>query len=233
MRRSLSIFLWILVGALAAGGGVGYFLHVANQDRMQLVEQAQRAERQAQQQKAANAQLATEANTKLKDASAQIQRAKDELAAHQKHEVDLAAALPLPKPLPRTLRNWNQTFSIHLGLSLLVPPFSYATETDNGLNFLRASAQGDMPWMTVIPYDADHEQQWSAAVTNTVPILYTFDHQHTLTGVRGMHQNTQATIYLLRLQNFSTSTHLFWIESHYPVDEQEILQTLSTLSVNP
>ncbi len=115
MRRSLSICLWILVGALAAGLSVGYFLRAANLDREALAAQARAAEQRAQESKAASTRLAEEANTKLQDASAEIQRAKDELNAHRKYQQQLAQATPLPKPIARNLRNWTQTFSISLG----------------------------------------------------------------------------------------------------------------------
>ncbi len=233
MRRSISIFLWILVGAFAAGGSVGYFLHTANQDRQFLVTQTRHAELSAEQAKTASTRLAQDANHKLQEASSEIQRVKEELSTYREHQRNLARAVSLPKPVGRMLRGWNPTLSLRLGLSFLVPPGTYATETHDRLTALSRGVAGDQTWMTIVPYDKLSELSWLQSVTNTVPVLYTFDHQHTLIGFRGTQTDTSDIIYVLHLSNFSTSTHLLWLAPNTVSDEERALQTLSTLSVNP
>lgn len=231
MKRSLSVFIWILIGALAASGGLGYFLHQANQDRQHLLNLAHAAEQRAQEAQTANLHLTNEANTKLQDASKEVQRTKEELEIYKQHQADYAAATPLRRPADRTLRSWTPAISIPLGLSLLVPPLSSADTNSAQLILSTTSSRQVARWMTIAPYQANEEQTWLQSTTNTQPIRYTTNGQ-TLVGVKGVNIYTSLPQYIFRLQTLTTSTHLLWIQPNAAVNDQRILDTLSTLSVN-
>lgn len=229
MRTSVQVLLWILVGALAAGLGVGYFLHRANLDLQQYSTETKQLKKELKKTKAANDALALEANTRI-DQAEQVARAAARLAEQLTEERRLIAqATLLQAPLPRTLKNWETALSVGLGVSVRIPPGSKSVTDTSTLALVRDT---DIAWLSATIYNPQHEQILTIPLTSSTPVTFLANHD-LLTGVRAVTQDTKMPVYVLhRLSNAST-THLIWGTVSRGVDEATFLSTLATMTFRP
>lgn len=229
MRRSVSILLWILTGALASGIGVGYFLHQANIDRETLIKEATMARAQASSSKIQLDKLAEEANTKLDSAWKEVGLAKKQL---QEQRILLAQAVVLQKPLPAQKKYWKTIISVPLGFSIEVPPGSEGSVTDNLVSLLvDPPVAGGSDWLDISTYDKAHEDMWMSYLEDTTSTVAFLANGNLLHGVKGRIRDTAATGFVLRIGDSATSTHLLWARNRVGISDQKIFQTVATLSL--
>lgn len=228
MKRSISVLLWILVGALASGVGIGYFLHAANADRRELVTEAEQAKQEAAATKAANDQLADEANKKLADASEEVANAQKLLKEYQDERLLMTQAVPLTQPTARQLKLWSEQVSVGLGVSVHLPPGNQALATDSSLVALRSGDPAGQ-WLSIAAYDDQQDRTLSQSLQNAEPVKYLVG-THLLLGVRGKLSDLPGNVYVLHAQSAASSTHLFWARSSTSIPDETILQTLATLN---
>lgn len=229
MRRSMSVLLWILVGAVAASVGIGYFYHQANRDREALAAEVDQAKQEALAAKSANEDLANEANRKLAEASLQIDQAQQQLKKYEAERILLSQAIVLTKPAPRLVWSWKEAVALPLGVSLTVPPVSKIIQADSALALATqtdASLEGE--WLIVSAYDETREQTLTQTLEQTEPVAYSIDGR-LLVGVHGKEMNTGGDTYLLHTQTAATSTHLIWARANAHVPGTTILNALATL----
>lgn len=232
MRRSIAVLFWILVGALASAGGVGYFFHQANVDRQRLTDEAQSSKDLLEKTKTASQQLADEANKKLADASQEVAKAQQALKTMQEERALQAKAVPLAKPDARTLRGWPETVNLPLGISLRLPSTMQSTSTDGVLAaYLRPrfSYETVQQWLSISAYDKTHESDLEQSLKETQSVIYQVQNRF-LIGVKGKLSDLPGMVYVLRVGNNATSTHLIWARTNAGVTDEKVLDVLSTLS---
>ncbi|MSR85075.1 hypothetical protein EXS71_01370 [Candidatus Uhrbacteria bacterium] len=234
MKRSIAIFLWILIGALASGLAVGYFLHRANNDRGQLATEKEAAKRQTEETLATNRKLVEEANQKLAGADEEVAKAQERIKRYEIERDLLLRATRLDKPSSFQLKSWKTFLSLPLGISLQVPPGSYAT-SDQALVSVRINENipGENDWLNISTYDPTFEQsRLQDLVDSTSSVRYLVDGS-LLTGVRGRIRDTAAFGYVLHAQAHGVITHLVWVRPRVGLSDQRMLQTIATLNFRP
>lgn len=232
MKRSIAILFWILLGAVASAAGVGYFFHEANVDRQRLANEAQAAKDLLAQTKAASQKLADEANKKLADASKEVADAQLALKAAQEENALRNKAVTLVKPDARTLRGWLETINLPLGISLRVPTTMQATSTNQLLAaYVRpqTSFTSADQWLSISSYDKTHETDLKKSLKETESLVYQVQNR-LLVGMRGKLADLPGFVYVLRVGNATTSTHLIWARTSAAVTDQKALDVLATLS---
>jgi len=222
MKRSVSVFLWILVGACASGLAIGYFLHRANVDRERLGRQMSEAEHQLQEIKSNSQKLAEEANRKIADASMEIIKTQALIKQYQE-------ARELKQPDYRTLRYWKETISPSLGVAIKYPPTAFVSQTDPDIRLASRdglSSSEDI-WLIIQRYDPNQEQVSLQGWDQTTSV-------HFIVGDRLFNGwKTLPSSYVLRVQSNTTSTHLIIAHSNPQISEQRLLDTLSTINFRP
>ncbi len=232
----MHILIWILVGAVASGLGVGYALHQSNADRARLMQEARQARAQADAAHALQVRVAEEANQKLTTAANEIAKAQQTIQQLEEERTLIAQAEVLKKPGLATLKHWSAAISLPLGLSIQLPPLT--TGAPNEATLIATTISPTFPkvleqqWLSIAPYQASLEQEISSQLKDTTAITYAVQGR-LLRGVRGHHADTPEMLYLLRVQQFASSTHLIWAKAAHPITEQTILDTLATLSFRP
>lgn len=122
MKRAWSILLSVLLGAIFVGLGTGYFLHLANQDRKSLVDEAQCARAEAIKAQEEREKTVLETNQKLAQANQEIEKAQEALRLLGLEKQLLASAKPLAAPAPKLVSGWSAVVSASLGLSFSIRP---------------------------------------------------------------------------------------------------------------
>jgi hypothetical protein len=228
MRRSISVILWILVGACASGIGIGVFFVQANRDRARLIEEAERARREAEDAQAMTDRLAEEANAKVTAANAEVSKARELLKKYEEERALLANAKALTPPNGRLLRSWSEAFSIPLGVSVKLPPGTRALRWDDVLAAGTWTTSSTDQWLNVFFYRPNDETILRRSVPEAESVAYLVDGQ-LLVGVRGALADGSGTLYVLRTLAGATSTHLLWASTNDAVNETRLLETLATL----
>lgn len=230
MKRSVTVLLWILLGAAASGLGVGYFLHQANADRERLAQQARYAELTAEKTKEATDKIVAEANQKMAAASEEIAKAKKLISEQEQNQRLASQAIALPKPAARALARSKESISLPLGLSIWIPAGSIANVTDTTvIAALDPAASGkNDPWLVITPYAAMSENQMLQNVSSTAQADYAVGGR-LLVGWRGVSRDLASVIYVLRVRGAATTTHLIWGKTNSLVNEKKILDTLATM----
>lgn len=232
MKRSIAVLFWILIGAVASAAGVGYFFHQANADRQRLVNEAQTAKDLLAQTKAASEKLAAEANKKLADASKEVADAQDALKIAQEQNALRDKAVPLTKPDARSMRGWPEVVNLPLGISLRLPTTLQATSTESVLASYvrpRTAAEAAEQWLSVTSYDKAHETDLKKSLKDTETLVYQVQNR-LLVGMRGKLADLPGFVYVLRVGDAATSTHLIWARTNATVTDQKALEVLATLS---
>jgi len=225
MSKPVTIIGWILLGAGASSLGIGYFLHAANADRGRLAEKIVETQSQLEQIQKEQADFHTEANKKLQDASQQVTQMQEALARYQKEQALMATATQLTKPDPWTLRTWQSTFSIPLGVSLRVPPGNIAVPMDQSL----ALENNGVPWLNLETYSTSGEDLYLTDLLSPETVTY-LSNGRVLTGHRGKITSSHGTVYVMRV-DLPNSSLLIWAKTGGNVTDKLILQALATLDL--
>jgi len=223
----------MLLGAVACGSGLGYFLKQANADREFLNVRLRAAETQMAQTKSDSDQLAKEANTKVEIASQEVARMQKELQSIENERHILAKAIPLAKPDGRSLKSWIEAFSIPLGISIRLPTGAIVTEYETRIEsaIARRYSEEKTPWISIKTYDAGEEYQQTQPLTQTEPVSFLVG-GNLLMGVRGIDGSTSSTVYVLRLVINREPKALIWTKTAAnQITEEKIRQSLATLSL--
>jgi type II secretory pathway pseudopilin PulG len=112
MRRFTSVLISILLGALAVGVGMGYFLMKANNDRERLALIAQAAEQESQEAIQAREQAIKAANAKLDAANTEITKAQETIKAFNEERALIQSATVLRTPNAKEIKGWSEIVSL-------------------------------------------------------------------------------------------------------------------------
>ncbi|MBM3204697.1 hypothetical protein FJZ48_01805 [Candidatus Uhrbacteria bacterium] len=203
MRRSFSIVIWILIGAIASGVGIGFFLHQANTDRVKLVQQTNQAKAEVELAKKQSVQVTEEANAKLaaaeKDLKTQLERVRQERKL-------FSQAVPL-RPSATITKYWNTNLSLPLGISIQSPTNYLVNTSSSGLLALN-HPYNDLV-LNVAPYSSGREYELQQILSNTSTVVYLID-EHLVHGWIGTGTEPYGSDFVLRAQTDGTASHLLW-----------------------
>jgi ElaB/YqjD/DUF883 family membrane-anchored ribosome-binding protein len=222
MLRPWYVFCWILLGALAAGTGIGIFLHQSNVERLTLQRQTAQAKEEASQVVTRAEQVTQEANKRLEEAQKQIAKLQEERDL-------LSRSRPFPEPNPRLLKTWRHTASLPLGISLRIPS-SYQATTGTDVTIMVPQIKA--PFLTLQPWDdRNADAMINGAATSSV--LYRKDallfkgQKYIGTGGDGAHSWT-----LFRLERTGSDALMIFIQPTSNAQEDLALSILSTLTLS-
>lgn len=228
MSKTLNVFAWILLGAMAASLGTGFFLYQANVQRAALAAEADVAKKQAADLAAQSKTLADEANTKLGQASEEVKRAQDLVKQYddERRMIERAQIL-IPSTKSKT---WKESLNIPLGITLRLPPT--AKEQTNEGDFTSIPTQTGSftdpePWLRISPYSKDNEQMLLGSVSGTQEALF-FSAGKLFAGVHGDIQSHPG--YVLRVQSAASSTQLIWMHTAPGIRDADLLDVIASLS---
>ncbi|MEO5928191.1 MAG: hypothetical protein ABIO72_05710 [Patescibacteria group bacterium] len=212
MRRAATILLGILLGALAAGLGIGFFLMKANTDRARLADEVAATVAEATQARDENTKAIQAANTKLNASNTEVAKAQALIKSLQEERDQIAHATALVPPPPKAIRGWQDAVSLGQELSLKLP--ATLVVDGNTTNALTASLKGstlaDARILGITPYDAARESELLASFTHATSVSYLVDNR-LLTGSEGSINGTDGTLYVLRIRKDGVATHLLWL----------------------
>lgn len=231
MRRSVAIFLWILIGGLSSGLSVGFFLYKSNLDRATLVLELSEARAQAEAALQSSENVAADANKKIHDAERAMAKLRDQLNHAKTETLLIASAVPLSPPPPRLLRNWNEQLSIPLGITIKTPPDIKTQTSDHAIILGPASSRnGDAmdQRVTVTRYRNDTEKDLISRLRETAPVVFTISGRW-LYGTKGKFADLPGEVTVLRAQSGQTDTHLIWARTDKDFTERRLQDILSTL----
>jgi len=233
MRRATTILIGILLGALATGLGTGIFLKKANDDRTRLAMEMQKTAQDAAESRLENAKAVEDANAKLNAANGEVAKAQA-LIKELREERDLAAkATALVPPPAKTVRGWTDIVSIAQNVSFKLPPVLKLESDDTAEQMtlvLKDATVPDPRRVSFMPYDEPRERELLAAFTTSTALAYLADGR-LLTGSRGLLAGSRDAIYVLRVRNAGTATHLVWLKTDAAkgLDDTVILTLLASL----
>lgn len=233
MRRTLSVLLWILLGAFASGASVGFFLHQSNQDRLALLRQLEQTKQELANAKRVNEQIHDEAAQRIALAKSQAEETQLRLQKLDEAHALIEKAQALPK-ITQT-KQWSEQVSVPLGLSFLTPPKSQSWMTDQILGVGSGnpqSAQGLDQWLSVSAYDQKREESIASQLENAKQVVFKAG-DHILIGKRGILKNTDAVTYVMQSQQDGQPTHFLWARTNKDVNETRLLETLGSFSFGP
>ncbi len=206
MRRAASILLSILLGALAVGIGMAFFLKQANEDREHLADLASHARREANAAQEAAQQTIKTANQKLAAANEEIFKAQQMMTGLREEKELLATAIRPTLPSPRVQKTWVEQVLPEFGVAVKRPIFAATT------------------WPGYIgAYEDKTFRETVARVSATSSRIYAVDGR-VLEGVRGLGTDGIG-ITILRVRSNGQFTHLLWIA----LDEKTTEHILATL----
>lgn len=226
MKPALTVFGYILIGAAAAGVGTGFFLIQANHDRAALVEQKQQAERQAEELLAASRRIADEANQKIEEASAEVEKTRERIKALEDEQAMIKEATPLTRAA-RT-QYWNEILHLSLGFSVRVPrtavEFSHVTSS----LVVGPKQAGAEPWMETYAWSQEEESSLDARLQDPKAFFYLVSGR-LVAGKKG-NLADGGKGYVLRVQSGGTPTLLIWAKEASGFGEREITDMISSLT---
>lgn len=228
MRRATSIIIGILLGALAAAIGVGFFLKRANDDRAALAERAAQTVKEANKSREQSAQAILAANQKLETADGEVSKAQQIIKNLREENQLLQTATVLPPPTSRATSGWQDVVSLDQGLTLKIPaPNTVETNDASALSIYDPLRQ-DLPqtWLSFIPYQAKTERSLLGSLSNTSSVALVVDGQ-LLTGVQGTRFLEDGPVYVLQVHHQGEISHLIWMRT--PVKQNTALMVLATL----
>ncbi len=204
MTDNRSLFLAVLLGALATAIGMGTFLHLANADRVRLGKEIQASQEAAAQALAEKERVAAEASGKIDQANAEIINAQRVLADLEKERKLLATAVRLDAPATWEIRNWKPALASSLEVSLSLPPGT-AVDSDRDALFSAVRTNRDEdPWLKITPYDARVVAELEASLADASERAYLVD-GHLVSGAVGMKDGVR--IWSFRVWHSASSTH--------------------------
>ena len=236
MRRFSSILLSILLGAIAVGASMGFFLNKANADRASLADIAAQAQSQAKEAQETREQAVSEANKKLDAANTEIKKAQSAITALKEERDLIAKATPLHEPTPRELRGWKQSIDLPLGVNITYPPNVEEISNDKSSLVLSKTSSSstnsallDLRWLSIQKYDESSEKALLSTLSSGIitPLSYLIN-GHLLIGTQATLPGTQQMMFVAHVGKDGEKTHLVWAK--IPTTEQKNLQlALGTL----
>ncbi len=235
MRRTLSVLLWILLGAVASGASVGFFLHQSNQDRVVLLRQLDQTKQELAIAKRVNEQIHDEASQRIAQAKADAEETQLRMQKLDEARALTEKAQTLPKIASTQSKQWSEQVSVPLGLSFLTPPKSQSWMTDQILGVGSGnpkSMQGLDQWLSVSAYDGKREEAIVSQLLHAEQVVFKAG-DHILIGKRGILKNTDAVTYVMQSQQDGQPTHFLWARTNKEVNETRLLETLGSFSFGP
>lgn len=234
MRKSFSVVLWILIGGLASGLGVGYFLRQANNDRARLLLETRLATEEANASKALSERIAKEANQKITNATEEVARAQELVTQYERERKLLTKAVTL-SPLSRyQAKTWPSFMDLSLGVRAQYPTEFTVTSTEDGIFFTETLPAGESDtWLTLTPYDISRESSSIEALQSTSTVAY-LSADGFFVGTRGSYPENGGTVYVLRSHTApGRMPFLIWAKCTTKAREAQFLSILSTLVTEP
>lgn len=222
MRRSFSILIWILLGALAASLGIGSVLLDAKQDRALLEAQINAQNQHILQLQTEHTTLVEQANTAVAAATRNASATRDVLNTVLAEQIALDKARLL---VSSAQYRWLETISFPLGLSLKTPPTVRTTSTDHSISSLLASTQET--WLSITAADQSRFEGLSGALSQTESVQYRVG-TTLLSGVRGQMADGRR-VYVLQTQSHGKPGFLIWAKAMGNVSEAILLDSLASL----
>lgn len=229
MRRATGIIIGILLGAIAAGLSVGFFLFKANADREKLAAQLTETAQAAQTAREQNQQAIQEANSKLQNANSEISKAQALILALEEERKIMAGAEPL---IPSNSRkNWMEVIGLEQGIALKVPKGNRILTNDKQALIIekeKSSPYTDARWLSIMPYDKTVEENLKKTFATSSAVAYTVNGR-VLDGYKGTAPPENKMMLVLRIRYGGEFTHLLWARSESYVKIDDLVEILSTL----
>lgn len=204
MNRAMQSILFLLIGAVAAGGGAGFFLYQANADRSALIAQAQEAQRKAEEVTASGKTVTEEANRKLEQASEEVAKAQARVRALEEEREWFAKAEILTAA--RATQYWKEWLNYSHGFTVKLP--TNVTDVKNNERGLEAT------WISIKPYVNEPIALETAYVVSG-KLLLGFKSEEA---------------WIFRVQSSANISHLVTLYPTPRVTEKTMLDALSTLT---
>ncbi|HEU0050929.1 MAG TPA: hypothetical protein VFQ60_02635 [Patescibacteria group bacterium] len=233
MTKPASVIFWILIGALASGVGIGFFLIQANADRETLATKAAQAEQDMIQAKQQSEQIAKDANTKLSNAALEVAKAQDQLKRFEEERTLLGNATILNPISPAILRTWTSAISVSMGVSVQFPSAFTANTTDHEITLATKDAIAPTQWLSIQTYDAQKEQSWTSGLQNPEKVVYASG-GHLFVGQKGSLANVTSPLYVFHTFSAAASSSLLiWARPEQFVTERRLFEIVGTINVRP
>lgn len=230
-QRASSIFLFILLGALTTGVGMGMVVFHARGERDTLQARIRADETRIE-------SLLAEHTKMIDEASKQVTKAEEARKSTQAHLDTLTlsqgawdTARALPSPDARTLRSWKNSLSLGLGVSVHVPTISAVVANDQSLTGTingNATTAGDL-WFSLTRYTPEAEASLRNQLTVTSSVSYRLG-TRLVRGSRGLFRQNQSPAFVVRIEEQGVPRYLVWIRTIKPLTEPRLLEILSTLT---
>lgn len=234
MKRSASVLVAVLLGALTTSIGVVPFLVLANQDRNRLTEELTEKQKQAQELEQEKKKIAEEANQKVEEANAEIQRAQIILDETKADQDLLTTAEKLSFPKPYQTYRWQKTISVYQELQFLTPQKNTVLfDAQNGFAMAEESTRSsaNIPWLRISSFDKDLKDSFVKKIKDPQETAFIID-QKLIKGIKGVTQN-DTIAYTLEARENATTTHLIWLEENSTLKkESDLVLFLSTFDFN-
>ncbi len=204
MGKMAQALAFLLLGAVAAGGGAGFFLYQANVDRSALIAKAQEAQRNAEEAAASGKAVTDEANRKLEQASEEVAKARARVRVlEEEREWFAKADILVP---PRATQYWKEWLNYTHGFTVKLP--LNITDVKNNESGL------DAGWITVKPYMNETVAPETAYAVNGWLLV----------------GSKSETSWVFRVQTAGTIAYLVYVYPNPRLSEQTIMNALSTLT---
>lgn len=232
MKQVWAVFGWILVGALAAILGIGFFFYKANVDRTALAAQSESARQKVEEALASAKSLAEEANAKLAQASKEIAAAEARVKGLEEETRLIAQAKTLT--LSATARRWPEYLSLPQGIGLRLPVS--AREYENSAKAFLAgpkfTANSGGPWIEIRPHTSTRESELNLRFKDSTQVLYLVNGR-LIVGRKGTLNDGAGTAFALRVQTNASSTHLIWGRTGTGMTEMNLQDVFASLTFRP
>lgn len=227
-----SVFFFILIGALAAGGSTGFFLYQANLDRAQQILRLDALTQQLEFAKQEQEHLTDETNDKIAGYTKTIQLAEQRMqTCEAQQQMRIVRATPLAKPNARILKNWKSWIGFGIGAGLRIPPGSTSVEGFNTVTLQTVSrgSSSTQPWLKIQRLDPSEEAVLMEGLKEPETVSYVAQGA-SMVGVHGR-TTGNGSAFVLRVGSSQTPTHLVWAQTAPSITESRILEVLATLEI--
>ncbi|MCC7357033.1 hypothetical protein IT408_00815 [Candidatus Uhrbacteria bacterium] len=235
MRKTLSILVPILLGALAVAIGMGGYLKQANDDRERLAGIAKRAQDEVTRIKEEGRFAVDQANKKIAQADIEISKAQKQVQLAQQERDLMASAQQLLPPNGKTIKGWKDAINLPLGISLKYPQGTEIESNDaQSLTLLKTIPNSILPaqdqrWLSITPFDEKLEQELLFHLSSSTNVSYSV-HGRLLAGKRGQLNGQTGYMTVLHVRSAGTSSHLIWIKEPVPTNSKiTVTDILSTI----
>ena len=214
MKRFTSVLIAVILGAFATGIGTVPFLVLANQDRYRLDSELHKTKSIAAETEIEKQKIAEQANQKVKEANAEVQKAQTIILEAQEDERLLTTSERLIAPVTYERSKWNTAVSLYQGISLLTPT-NFSVTQDEPSNFVisreikKGYSTGTTPLIFIQPYEKNKEDQYLNKFASSTSIAYLAGGR-LMKGEQGILPDGSAALELeVRLS--AKTTHLIWM----------------------